>query len=95
MNEENISGWVQSAKANEAQKEAPPSGVKVVRKEVSKSRGAMIMEIAEKLLPAFRVFFKDHRDTTGMLLQPTHVRGIALNYAEYLIKSKEQDSAAA
>ncbi len=59
------------------------------------SRGAMIMEIAEKLRPVFSNFFNGRRDDNGMLFQPSHIRGFALNCAEYLVKAQEKDNNAA
>ena len=60
----------------------------------AQNRGAMIMELAEKLRPAFVNFFIGKRDLNGVLFQPAHIRAIALNYAEYLVKAQEPKNTA-
>ncbi len=92
MNEDNLNHWIDRAKINESLPK-PPSAVQVI-KHVTKSRGQIIMEISEKILPIMQNFFNGKRDNSGILLQPAHIRGIALNYAEYLVKAKEQDNSA-
>ncbi len=92
MNEDNLNHWIDRAKINESLPKSA-SGVQVI-KHVTKSRGQIIMEISEKILPIMQSFFNGKRDNSGILLQPAHIRGIALNYAEYLVKAKEQDNSA-
>lgn len=94
MNDDAINHWIDRAKINESMP-TPERGVTVIRNHpATKSRGQIIMEVSDKILPVMQKFFTGKRDNSGMLLQPAHIRGIALNYAEYLVKAKEQDNSA-
>mgnify|MGYP000063503556 CR=1 FL=1 len=95
MNEDGMSEWVNRAKQVEARGETPASGVKVIRKEPVKNRGALIMAIADALRPHLAKVFDGVRDSEGMLAQPAHVRAFALNMAQRMVLAKEQENAAA
>ena len=87
MSKEPNNSWADKAKkatqAEPVMQEAP-------RREVSmQSRGAVIMEIADRIWPSLMEMFRGKRDDAGMLLQPAHVRGIALNVAQNLMKQHE------
>ncbi len=90
MNEDNINEWVGNARANE-NVAAAPKGVKVIRKEQPKSHGTIIMEIAEKLRPSLMKWFDGKYNDDGMLIQPAHVRGFAIEMAENLVKSRHHN----
>jgi hypothetical protein len=91
MSHDAINSWIDGVK-NGAK--VPPvhgkqsSSVKVIRREVQ-STGNIIMEIAEKIRPFLLKMFDDVRDENGMLLQPAHIRGIALNVAQNIIKEQK------
>ena len=88
MPNETISHWVNKAKNNPVPQPAS-EGVTVVRRAVPMTRGQMIMDVADKLWPGLMDLFKDVRDKSGLLLQPAHVRGIALNMAQDLIQKHD------
>lgn len=98
MNDDNISEWAQRAKANEGSTstgDAAKPSVKVIRKEPTHNRGALIMAVAEALRPHLTKLFEGSRDDDDMLTQPAHVRAFALNMAQRMVHAKEQDNAAA
>lgn len=88
MANETIGNWVEKAKANNATSAAPANGVNVVRR-TQQTKGQMIMEVADKLWPGLLELFSNVRDKSGMLVQPAHVRGIALNMAQDLVNSND------
>jgi len=88
MPNDSIGNWVEKAKSSETSK-MQTSGIKVIRREEPKTKGQIILMIADRMFPRLMAFFKDKRDESGMLLQPAHVRGIALNLAEVLVKNRE------
>ncbi len=88
MSNEPINHWV--AKAKEAPAAVPQGGVNVVRRDVAPTKGQTIMDIAEKLWPGLMEMLKGKRDKTGLLLQPAHIRGIALNIAQDLVSTREK-----
>lgn len=95
MNDDNIQHWVDRAKILEEMPQ-PVNGVRVIRNNApAKSKGQMIMEIANLLLPDFQKLLSGKRDRDGLVLQPAHIRGIALNYAEYYVKAKTENNQAA
>lgn len=96
MGADSINEWVGNAKSAESKdistKRTSKDGVKVVRnKEPQKSRGVMIMEIAEKLRPFLTKWFDGKYNNEGMLVQPAHIRGLALDMAEDLLKQHYND----
>ncbi len=93
MTQDVISDWVEKAKQAEASA-ASPSGVRVIRRAETQSRGAQIMEIAEKIRPWIAKIFEGVRDENGMLVQPARVRGISLNVAQSLVKEQESQASA-
>lgn len=93
MTKEPINSWVEKAKSGSLAADVQEnSGVKVVRREATPSRGNRIMELADKLWPGLLELFEGVRDNSGMLLQPAHIRGIALNMAQDLIKKRENNN---
>ncbi len=87
MANETISNWV--SKAKNATPPAASQGVTVVRRDVPMTKGQMIMDVADRLWPGLMELFKDVRDKSGLLLQPAHVRGIALNMAQDLVQKHD------
>lgn len=87
MTQDSMGNWAEKAK-NAVQNDA----VKVVRREQTKSKGNTIMEIAEKIRPFLMNLFQGVRDDQGMLYQPSHVRGFALNIAQDVLRMYEEDS---
>ena len=51
------------------------------------------MDIADKIWPSLMKLFSGVRDENGMLMQPAHVRGIALNVAQDLVNNNEKKTA--
>lgn len=98
MTRDPIGNWVEKAKSTNSEAaqgagdDVQTNGVRVIRREESKSKGGMIMEIAEKIRPFLMNMFHGIRDEKGMLYQPAHVRGIALNMAQDLLKMHEDNS---
>ena len=90
MNEDNMSEWVNRAKATESDNNSSGDvrSVKVVRKEVPKNTGQLIMEMADKLRPYLTKWFDGKYNDDGMLIQPAHIRGFAIEMAENLIKKQ-------
>lgn len=72
-------------------KNTDAKGVKVIRN--AKTRGNLIVDIAEKIRPILARLFEGARDENGMLVQPARVRAIALNMAQDIIKEQEQKTA--
>lgn len=93
MENELINAWIEKAKdsAADARASTQGRGVAVVRRK--KTRGNVIIEIAEKIRPVLARLFEGARDENGMLVQPAHVRAIALNVAQDIIKEQEQKAA--
>lgn len=93
---DNINEWVGRAKAGEHSDEesGSHSGVKVIRKEAPRNRGAIIMAVAEALRPHVSKMFEGKRDAEGLTAQPAHVRAFALNMAQHIVHAHEQDNSA-
>ncbi|MCE2926447.1 MAG: hypothetical protein LW823_02205 [Rickettsiales bacterium] len=89
MTHDAINNWIEKAKQVD-DAAAAESGVRVIRNPKAPSRGAQIMEIAEKLRPWFAKMFEGVRDENGMLVQPARVRGIALNVAQRIVQEEER-----
>lgn len=86
MNGESINRWVDKAKQGSSEGNADDvKGVQVVRREATVSKGQMIMDAADKILPGLQELLRGVRDNSGMLLQPAHIRGIALRMAQGLV----------
>ena len=90
MNEDGINKWVGHARANENASDGN-NGVKVIRNEPQKSRGTLIMEMADRLRPYLSQWFDGKYNDDGMLIQPAHVRGFAIEMAEHLVKQQYQN----
>lgn len=56
---------------------------------VVKSKGQMIMEMADRMWPHLSEMLTGVRNDKGLLVQPAHVRGMALNIAQDLMKQHE------
>ena len=89
MPNETIGNWVEKAKANAATHSDSTGTVNVVRRAAAPTTGQMIMDMADKLWPGLMDLLKGAHDGSGLLLQPAHVRGIALNMAQTLVKKNE------
>lgn len=83
-----IDSWVEKAKMAQAS-EPEASGVQVVRRLSPHNRGSLIMNIAESIRPWLMQIFEGMRDNDGMLVQPAHVRAIALGVAQDIVKDEE------
>ena len=87
MSHDAISSWVENAKnGNRSTSNSTKQGVQVVR--ATPNKGNLILELAEKLFPRFIKILEGVRDNNGMLLQPAHVRAIALDVAQGLVKQQ-------
>ena len=86
-----IGHWVEKAKTAGSDVQQA-GGVQVIRRE-PKSKGEVIMDIADKIWPSLMKLFSGVRDENGMLMQPAHVRGIALNVAQDLVNNNEKKTA--
>jgi hypothetical protein len=91
MDEKVISHWLDKTRARPASETA--AGVQVIRREKAPPRGQIIMEMAEKLRPWIASMFENVRDDNGMLVQPSRVRGIALNVAQRIVHEQELKAA--
>ena len=92
MTNDAINNWIEKAKQSEVAS-AAESGIKVIKRAPSQSRGNMIMEIAEKLRPWLTKMFEGVRDENGMLVQPARIRGIALNVAQDIVAEQNNKAA--
>jgi len=54
-----------------------------------KTKGEIIMDMADRMWPSLMKLFAEVRDENGFLMQPAHVRGIALNVAQNLVNNKK------
>lgn len=92
MSNDAINNWVERARqsADSAGDDAAPEtgGVQVIRR-VQPSKGAVIMEFADKILPWVKHKLNGVRDNDGMLVQPATVRAIALNVAQSYLLEEE------
>lgn len=94
MDNDAIENWIERAIKNEARDNSSPAGLKVIKRS-AQTRGNLIMEIAEKLRPWLSKMFEGVRDENEMLVQPSRVRGIALNVAQQIVLEHEKKSASA
>ena len=88
MSHDAINTWVDKAK-NTIPASVGAAAIQVVKRSQAESRGNSIMAIAEKIRPFLLKMFEGVRDEHGMLLQQAHVRGIALNMAQNIVKEQE------
>ena len=89
MSQDVINQWVKKAKASTNSTQGSDAVTVVRRSEKSgraKTKGEMIMSLADKLFPAFAKIFIGIPDDDGIIMQPAHVRGLALNVAQEVIK---------
>lgn len=92
MGNDSINNWVANAKTANTTTQGS-NGVKVIRREVARTKGAIIMEVADKIWPHLMKMFEGVRDSNGFLLQPAHVRGIALNVAQDIVNEESKNGA--
>ena len=94
MTQEVISDWVTKAKSVSDGVHAE-HGIKVIRRQDApprqKTKGETIMDMADRMWPSLMKLFADVRGEDGMLMQPAHVRGIALNVAQDLVNKNPGD----
>lgn len=57
------------------------------------SRGAKIMQLADMIRPSLSECLKGKHDENGMPVSPERMRGIALNMAQYLVKTMDAEAA--
>ena len=88
MSHDAINTWVDKAKSS-IPEAVGAAAVQVVRRTQEQSRGNAIMALAEKMRPFLLKMFDGLRDEHGMLMQQAHVRGIALNMAQNIVKKQE------
>jgi len=92
MSYETIGDWITSAKSGALAAPKTPN-IKVIKR-VPKSKGNIIMEVAEKLLPWLMQVFDGARDENGMLVQRSRIRAIALNAAQGIIAEQDKKHSA-
>lgn len=86
MSQDAINSWIEKAKSGPVP--APKAaGIQVIKR--VETRGNVIMELAERIRPYLQKMFEGVRDEDGLLLQPAHIRGMALNVAQGLVKNQE------
>jgi hypothetical protein len=86
MTNDIMNGWVKNAKSSH---DAVKDGVvSIIRRDKLKTKGEIILDVADKIWPSMMKMFENVRDENGLLMQPAHVRGIALNVAQHLVNSK-------
>lgn len=90
---DSITEWVAKAQTNETT--APEQkGVRVIRREQpQQSIGQLIMKVADKIRPHIAAMCEGVRNNEGTLLQPAHIRGIALEVAEGLVRDAKLKAA--
>ena len=90
MTHEVIGNWVENAKkANKTGHADKVDGIQVITRVTPQNRGNLILEISEKIRPWLMSMLDGMRDNNGMLLQPAHVRAIALDVAQGIVKRHE------
>lgn len=92
MSHDAINTWVNGAKSSskaELPNAAKSAAIQIVRRTQAQTRGNLIMDIAERIRPHLLKMFDGVRDENGMLMQPAHVHGIALNMAQNIAKEQE------
>lgn len=89
---DNINEWTKQAKASEDEGASSTGGVRVVRnKPVHQSIGQIIMQVADKIRPHLSSLFEGSHNSDGMLVQPAHIRGLALEVAEWMVKEEQKN----
>jgi len=92
MSHDAIGSWIEKAKASEGSdgdSASAPKGVQVIKRD-TQSRGNLIMEIAEKLRPALAKLLDGVTGNNGVLIQPAHIRGYALNIAQKIVSAPDE-----
>jgi len=88
MSHDAINSWVNKAKNTPHHAAVAAGGIMVIQH--VQSHGNLIMEIAEKIRPHLQKMFMGGRDNEGMLIQPAHIRGIALDVAQEIAKRQTE-----
>lgn len=91
MSHDSINSWVEKAKSLvTGESEAAPAGVRVIRHSHHKPAGNLIMQIADALRPWLTKMFDGVRDQDGLPVQQAHIRGMALNVAQDIVKQHKR-----
>lgn len=90
MSHDAMNSWAEKAKSFEPLMQAPHDGVHIITCDETRNKGSVIMEIAERIRPWLMQLFDGVRDENGMLVQPSHIRGIALNVAQNIVREQGQ-----
>lgn len=98
MTHDAINNWIENAKQHEghfiAGVSAKSKRPQVIKRVETDMNGNLIMEVADKIRPWIAKMFEGVRDDNGLPLQPAHVRGIALNVAQSIVKEEKQNASA-
>src|SRR5689334_19462213 len=95
MSHDAINSWIEKAKhAGKTIKSAASDqpGIQVIRAPAPNA-GQIIVDLSERIFPWLMKMFDGARDENGMAVQPAHIRGIALNVAQGIVKEQEKKSA--
>lgn len=95
MTHDAIDNWIERAKQAEGDINPANNDIKVIRRGSMQTRGNRIMEIAEYLRPWLTKMYAGVRDENGMLVQPSRIRGIALNAAQEIVYAQSNKIAEA
>ncbi|MDE3059735.1 MAG: hypothetical protein KGJ06_01840 [Pseudomonadota bacterium] len=88
-----IGNWVEKAKAaGAANAPVNGSGIRVIRREQPRGKGNVILDLAEKIRPWLMQMAEGVRDKNGLAVQPPHVRAVALNLAQRIVKEQEAEA---
>lgn len=99
MTNDAINNWIEQAKqpkgnfvvGNNPNAQRP----QVIKRVETDQRGKLIMLIADAIRPVLAKFLDGKRDHSGLPFQPAHVRGIALNIAQGMVKQQDTNTATA
>ena len=87
MSHEAVGNWIENAKS--AALAAPRIPNMKTGGRMPKSKGNIIMEMAERFFPWLMKMTDGVRDKNGLPVQPAHVRAIALNLAQRIVNEQE------
>jgi hypothetical protein len=93
MSNDSINSWIAKAKSSDSTT-AQPQGVIVIKCPAAANKGRVIMDVAEKIRPYLMKMYEGVRDAGGMLLQPAHIRALALNVAQDIVNDREAKAGA-
>jgi hypothetical protein len=89
MSHDSINSWVEKAKNLALGDSEAHVGIRIIRNGHKKS-ASPIMEIADRLRPWLLQMYAGVRDAHGMPVQPAHIRGLALNVAQDIVKGQQK-----